>query len=140
MVWALVSLASAFSLFAATVVLRQARSACPGGPGLAVGLCLGAVIGAWALTHTSYTLRYAHLYYREDDEGVGGIEFSGNAAPDYFDFAYVAFTVGMCFQVSDVAITSRAIRRTALGHAILSFAYNTAILALSLNLLSGLLG
>ena len=95
---------------------------------------------AWVLTHTSYTLRYAHLYYREDSEGVGGVEFPGNAAPDYFDFAYVAFTIGMCFQVSDVIVTSRNIRRTILSHAILSFAYNTAILALSLNLLTGMLG
>jgi uncharacterized membrane protein len=89
---------------------------------------------SWFVTHTSYTLRYAHLYYREDDEGIGGVEMPGSEKPTYFDFAYFAFTLGMCFQVSDMTITSGQIRRAALGHAMLSFAYNTFILAFTLNL------
>jgi len=93
---------------------------------------------AWSLTHTSYTLRYAHLYYR-DEGGVGGLVFPGDRPPDDFDFAYFAYTIGMCFQVSDVVITSWQIRRAVLGHAVLSFAYNTVILALALNLLFGVL-
>ena len=139
-VWAIVSIASTFSLFAAVVVLRHAKSMSPGESALLIGLCLAAVVGSWSLTHTTYTLRYAHLYYRDDDEGEGGLTFPGERAPDYVDFAYFAFTVGMCFQVSDVVITSPLIRRTVLTHALLSFAYNTAILALALNLLAGLLG
>ncbi len=103
-------------------------------------LCLLAVVFAWLLTHTACTLRYAHLYYRDDREGVGGLTFPGERPPDYLDFAYFAFTVGMCFQVSDVTITSRLIRRAVTGHALLSFAYNTAVLALALNLLTGLVG
>jgi uncharacterized membrane protein len=98
------------------------------------------VVSSWCLTHTVYTLRYAHLYYRDDATGEGGLTFPGEDCPNYFDFAYFAFTVGMCFQVSDVVICSAAIRRAVLGHSLLSFAYNTAILALALNLLFGLLG
>lgn len=140
-VWGIVLTTSAFSLFAAVVVLRRAKILSPGESALLVGLCLAAVVTAWLLTHTAYTLRYAHLYYREDEhEGEGGLDFPEQQCPDYFDFAYFAFTIGMCFQVSDVVISSRRIRRAVLGHALLSFAYNTAILALALNLLFGLLG
>ena len=93
---------------------------------------------SWTLTHTAFTLRYAHLYYREDDEGIGGVDFPGGAMPTYMDFAYFAFTVGMCFQVSDVQVTSHQIRRAVLLHATMSFLYNTAILAFVLNLVFNL--
>ena len=137
--WILVLLASSFSLFAGAVVLRHARTIEPARSTLLIGLCLAAVITAWSLTHTSFTLRYAHLYYRDDGEGEGGLGFPGERKPDDFDFAYFAFTVGMCFQVSDVVVTSPQIRRAVLGHAVLSFAYNTVIVALVLNLLFGFL-
>ncbi|HEV8246792.1 MAG TPA: DUF1345 domain-containing protein [Polyangiaceae bacterium] len=134
-VWATVLVASAFSLVAAGIVMRAARTLHADAERAAlVGLSLAAVVVAWFMTHTAYALRYAHLYYRDDDEGVGGLEFPGGQAPDYMDFAYFAFTLGMCFQVSDVVITSRGIRRTSLGHTLLAFMYNTAILALALNL------
>jgi uncharacterized membrane protein len=125
-----------FSLFAAAVVMRRAEHLTPTSAalGLLSTLCLSAVIIAWLLVHTAYTLRYAHLYYCDDDEGIGGLEFPGQLRPDALDFAYFAFTLGMCFQVSDVAISNRLIRRAALGHALLSFLFNTAILALALNL------
>jgi uncharacterized membrane protein len=103
-----------------------------------VALCLIAVGLAWTLTHTSYTLRYAHLFYRENDH-EGGLEFPGRDEPDDFDFAYFAFTIGMTFQVSDVGVTSPLIRRTVLAHALLSFAYNTVIIALAINILAGFL-
>jgi len=138
-VWALVLAASSVSLFAAVFVLRQARTLAPGSAALWVALCLIAVVTAWSLTHTAWTLRYAHLYYRDDDEGEGGLVFPGDGKPDLFDFAYFAFTVGMCFQVSDVVITSPTIRRSVLMHSCLSFAYNTAIMALALNLAFGVL-
>jgi uncharacterized membrane protein len=137
---AVVLVSSAFSLFASTVVLRQARALAPHGRDAFVVLCMATVIGAWFLTHTAYTLRYAHLYYRDGGQGEGGLSFPGAAAPEYIDFAYFAFTIGMCFQVSDVAISSSAIRRTVLSHSILSFAYNTAIVAVALNLVLGVLG
>ncbi len=137
-VWAVATLASTFSLFAAVVVLRQAhRIAAPGRAMIWVVLCLFAVALSWLLTHTLWALRYAHLYYRDDEEGVGGLSFPGDRAPDAFDFAYFAFTVGTCFQTSDVSITSPQIRRSVLFHATLSFAYTTAIIALALNLAFG---
>ena len=95
---------------------------------------------AWAIGHTAFTFRYAHLFYREDDEGIGGVTFSGANDPTYFDFAYFAFTIGMCFQVSDASVTSCQIRRAVLVHAVLSFAYNTLILAFVLNLVFGAVG
>jgi uncharacterized membrane protein len=138
-VWFLVLAASAFSLFAALVVMRNARIAGFETRGVVVALCLLAVAMAWTVTHTSYALRYAHLYYRDDNEGIGGLEFPNEAAPCYFDFAYFAFTVGMCFQVSDVVVSSPQIRRAVLGQALLAFVYNTTIMALALNLVFGLL-
>ena len=140
-VWVIAILASGFSLFATALVLRSARTSGARVRGrLFVVLCLAAVVTAWALTHTAYTLRYAHLYYRDDHDGVGGLTFPGNTPPAYFDFAYFAFTIGMCFQTADVTITSRRIRRAVMGHAVLSFAYNTTILATAVSLIVGFLG
>jgi len=137
----MVIIGSVFSLFAAAVVKghpeRFARTATE--LDLLSVFCLAAVVIAWLLVHTAYTLRYAHLYYRDDENGIGGLEFPGGEPPDALDFAYFAFTLGMCFQVSDVPITSRAIRRSSLGHALLSFLFNTAILALALNVVFGAL-
>jgi uncharacterized membrane protein len=133
----LVIVTSAVSLLATAVILRQARACPPAMRELFVALCILAVAAAWVLTHTAYALRYAHLYYRDDQEGVGGLSLPGDAAPAYLDFAYFAFTIGMCFQVSDVAISSPQIRRAVLGHSVLSFLYNTAILATAINLAVG---
>jgi uncharacterized membrane protein len=138
-VWFLVLGASTSSLFAAAGLMRHARVVAPQGGPVLIAASLLAVITAWFLTHTAFTLRYAHLYYRDDDEGEGGLLFPGDRKPSDFDFAYFAFTVGMCFQVSDVTVSSPQIRRAVLGHALLSFAYNTVILALALNLLFGML-
>jgi uncharacterized membrane protein len=137
LVWLLVILASGFSLFATAIVLRGARAQVPEARQAFIGLCIVAVASAWMLTHTAYTLRYAHLYYRDDGDGEGGLVFPGDTPPDFLDFAYFAFTIGMCFQVSDVAIANRGIRRTVLGHSLLSFAYNTVILATAINLVAG---
>jgi uncharacterized membrane protein len=136
-VWVLVLAASFFSLFAGVFVLRHAKDCGADKGALLVVLCVVAIVASWALTQTAYTLRYAHLYYRDDDEGEGGLTFPGDRKPDDLDFAYFAFTIGMCFQVSDVAITSPQIRRAVLSQALLSFTYNTVILALVLNLLFG---
>jgi uncharacterized membrane protein len=95
-------------------------------------LTLAAIVLAWVVAHTVYTLRYAHLYYGRG--GHKGLQFPGDEQPADTDFAYFSFTVGMCFQVSDVVVTSTICRRAVLLHAVLSFIYNTAILALALNL------
>lgn len=139
LVYLLVLITSAVSLFSAVALARNADVVAASEGRFLPFLSLLTVAVSWGMTHTAYTLRYAHLYYRDDDEGIGGLEFPGTPEPAYFDFAYFGFTLGMCFQVSDAVITSTQIRRTALLHALLSFAYNTAILALALNLAFGTL-
>jgi len=106
-------------------------------------LAITAVVISWWLVHTIFTLRYAHLYYdTSTDDGqvlkVGGLEFPDTKEPDFLDFVYFGFVVGMTFQVSDVQITDRIIRRLCLVHGLISFAFNTAIVALSINVISGL--
>jgi uncharacterized membrane protein len=135
-VWAVAVLGSTVSLFAATVALRNARSMAPQSERELALLCLLAVVTAWILCHTTYTVRYAHLYYRDDGD-LGGLGFPGTEMPCYLDFAYYAFTVGMCFQVSDVTVTQHRMRQATLGHALLSFVFNTVVLALALSLLFG---
>ena len=99
------------------------------------------VIASWTLTHTMFALHYAHHYYGDGpepgDDDRGGLAFPGGEAPDYWDFVYFAFVVGMTCQVSDVQVTSRAMRRMTLIHGVLSFFFNAIILALAVNLLAG---
>jgi uncharacterized membrane protein len=105
-------------------------------------MSLIAVICSWMLVHTVFGLRYAHTYYGDPDgptgpkPHAGGLEFPGNRDPDYMDFAYFSFVIGMTFQVSDVVITSRDFRKLVLAHGMLSFGFNTVILALTLNTVS----
>lgn len=129
----LVLLTSGSSLLSTIALMHRANDAM-------VALSIADVLLSWTLTHTAFALRYAHLYYRPDDEGVGGVDFPGDAKPAYLDFAYLAFTVGMCFQVSDTSVSSPQIRREVLLHAALSFVYNVAILAFVVNVLGGLAG
>jgi uncharacterized membrane protein len=136
-VYFLVLIASTVSFFAAVALSREAKTLSPDAARQLCWVCLATVGSSWALLHTAFTLRYGHLYYREDSEGIGGVEFPGGAKPSYFDFAYFAFTIGMCFQTSDVCVTSPQIRRAVLLHAVIAFAYNTAILAFVLNFVLG---
>jgi hypothetical protein len=103
-----------------------------GGLYVAVMAALG-VISAWGVLHSSFALHYAYLYYRSE-KSAGGLEFPNEQNPDQLDFAYFAFTIAVSFAVSDVNVTDRTVRRAVLGHQILSFFYNTAILALVINL------
>jgi len=102
---------------------------------LLAALALVSVFLSWALVHTVYTLKYARLYYAGTP---GGIDFNGTGAPDYHDFAYLAFTIGMTFQISDTNLQSKQIRRTVLRHAWLSFPLVTVIIATAINLVAGL--
>jgi uncharacterized membrane protein len=138
-VWALVVVASAMSLFAAAVALREAKQMTHGESTVLIALSLYAVMAAWTVTHTAYTLRYAHLYYGDGDPG-SGMTFPGGECPNDMDFAYFSFCIGICYQVSDISVTTGRIRRAVLGHSILSFAYNTVVLALALNLAFSFLG
>jgi uncharacterized membrane protein len=97
---------------------------------------------SWMLTHAVFALRYAHEFYtRTGDAEVpdGGLEFPREPNPDYWDFLYFSAVLGMTFQVSDVQITSRKFRRLATLHGLLGFMFNTVIVALTVNLASGLL-
>ncbi|MDB4986702.1 MAG: putative transrane protein [Myxococcaceae bacterium] len=126
------------SLFAVLVAMRKADSLWPSHQAVVVGSLIAAV-SSWLLMHTSYALHYAHLFYRDDGDEKA-LLFPACDAPSGMDFAYFSFTLGMCYQVSDVSIQSTRVRRAALGHALLSFVFNTAVLALTLNLVLGSLG
>lgn len=95
-----------------------------------------AVSGSWTLLHTAYALHYARLYYGSGEEAYG-LKFPGEEAPDDLDFVYFSFTIGMTFQTADVDTTRGPMRRAVLLHAIISFIYNTTILALTITLLFG---
>lgn len=138
--------AACTSVFAVAYFLGTAKGLTKGGLTAHVLVALVTVIGSWCLIHTIFALHYAHLYYRDGENGsnsarrAGGLEFPREPAPDYLDFAYFSFVIGMTCQVSDVQITDRGIRRLALFHGLVSFAFNTVILALSINIVSGLFG
>jgi uncharacterized membrane protein len=135
-VWLAALGSSLVSLFSAIYVIQEVQ-AYPHRH-LWQGLSLAAIALSWVLTHTAFTLRYAHLYYH--GRTTGGLEFPGEEAPCDSDFAYFSFTIGMCFQVSDVQVTTARVRREVLLHALLSFIHNTVILALCLNVITGMLG
>ena len=109
---------------------------------LHLGLSIAALLLSWMLIHTVFAFHYARRYYAPASVrgGVtGGLTFPGVEQPDYFDFAYYAFVVGMTSQVSDVSVTTAHMRRTTLAHGILSFIFNMAVLAMSINVISGVL-
>ena len=98
------------------------------------------VVLAWTFTHIIFTLHYANLYYRPHKDGVpGGLDFPGDEPPDYRDFLYYAFVIGCAAQTADVATTSRDMRLVSLAHGVIAFAFNTAILALMINVGASLL-
>jgi uncharacterized membrane protein len=104
-----------------------------GSPALGIALTGATVVLSWTFTHIVFTLHYANVYYKPDEDGPGGLSFPGHRAPDYRDFLYYAFVIGCACQTGDVATTSHAMRRLTLLHGIVAFAFNTAILALMIN-------
>jgi uncharacterized membrane protein len=138
---AIVLASIAFGFAAAVEILGKGPNVPASDRGLALGIGISAVVLGWVLIHTTFIFRYAHLFYYDDDDdgnATRGLTFPGTRDPDDYDFAYFSFVVGMTFQVSDVQITDPAVRRVVLLHGLISFAYNTAILALVVNLASGL--
>ncbi len=131
------------SLFGAGMLFSQAKNMT--GTAIIFPVVLAALTLAlsWFLVHTLLAVHYTHLYYNPRDsdpaEKDPGLDFPGGKEPDFIDFAYFSFVIGMTFQVSDVQITSRAMRRTALVHSLLAFLFNTVILAFSINLATTLL-
>lgn len=127
--------ASVVSLVAVGLVLVRAGHSSGLTKGLLVGLGVVSVVLGWAVVHTVFSLRYAKLYY----EGrPGGVDFNEEKSPCYTDFAYLALTIGMTFQVSDTDLQTKQIRRTALGHAVLSYMFGALIVATTINLVAGL--
>jgi uncharacterized membrane protein len=127
--------AAVVSLVAVALVLASAAKTSGTAESLRVGLGLASVVVSWGLVHTVYTLRYARLYYAGAD---GGVDFNEPTPPAYRDFAYLSFTIGMTFQVSDTAISDREVRATALRHGLLSFVFATGIIATTINLVASL--
>ncbi|HEV8223122.1 MAG TPA: DUF1345 domain-containing protein [Streptosporangiaceae bacterium] len=127
--------ASVVSLAAVTLVLAGAHHAHGVARVELASIGLTTVAVSWFTVHTIFMLRYALLYYAEP---AGGIDFGSDDPPSYRDFAYLALTLGMTFQVSDTALRSTALRATALRHALLSYLFGAIILAVAINLVAGL--
>lgn len=133
------------SLGAVAFLLVKKTNAHGGGLSVSALLAAGTVVCSWVLVHTMLTMHYAYLYYRTPGSrrvqaNPQGLSFPGHGEPDYLDFAYFSFVIGMTSQVSDVTIASREIRRWALLHGLIAFAFNAAIVAVSVNVISGLFG
>lgn len=131
----LLLVAALASLVSVGFVLARAAHTSGGSELLRVGLGVLSVVLSWTVVHTIFTLRYARLYYYGAD---GGIDFNQDEPPDYGDFAYVAFSIGMTFQVSDTSLSGREMRRTALKHALLSYLFGTGVLATTINLVASI--
>ena len=129
--------ASVASLLAVAFVLVGARNLTGFAKAGYVVLAVASVVVAWAAVHTVYALRYARLYYAEP---IGGVDFHADDQPDYRDFAYLALTIGMTFQVSDTDLTVKPIRRLAIQHALLSYVFGAVIVALMINIVGSLAG
>ena len=145
--WVISSLVIAgacLSLLAIAFLLKNAKGSSASLLTLRLALVAGTIVSSWLLTHTVFALHYAHGCYRDDSatpiaDEIGGLDFPSEKQPDYWDFLYFSLVIGMTSQVSDVQITSRQLRRLALVHGVLSFFFNTVILALSINLIAGLI-
>ena len=130
-------LASVASLAAVVVVLVQAAAANGAEKAILAAMAVLSVGLSWLLVQTLYTLRYASLFYGDP---IGGIDFNQDDPPAYVDFAYLAFTLGMTYQVSDTNLTGRVMRATVLRHGLLSYVFGSVILASTINLVVGLSG
>jgi uncharacterized membrane protein len=130
------------SVAAIVMMLQTAKGLSPAQRTEHLVLAITALACSWLLMHTIFAFRYAHRYYQELLEpgpNGGGLEFPGQLDPDYFDFLYSAYVVGMTSQVSDVQVTSREMRRLTLVHSVTAFAFNMVVLALSINVIAGAL-
>jgi uncharacterized membrane protein len=130
------------SMAALAVIQKSLKSADGDALALYLGLIVTTIVLSWSLVHTAFSLHYAHAYYGptddlEDADGlIGGLEFPSENQPDYWDFMYFAYVVGMTCQVSDVQVSGRLLRRLTLIHGIVAFFFNTIILALTINIVA----
>ena len=140
-VYFIILLSSLASLFAVSLLIIYSDKAETSAI-LYVPIAIIGMLLSWMMVHITFTFHYAHLYYDDDEEGnshkhAGGLNFPNETKPDYIDFAYFSFVIGMTFQVSDVQISARPLRRTVLFHSLLSFVLNTFVVALTINLIAG---
>jgi len=125
--------AAVVSLSAVVFALVSSNSDGSTTSAFAIGLSIVTILCSWVLVNTVYALKYARLYYEGDN---GGIDFHQDPEPAYSDFAYVAFTVGMTFQLSDTDVSDTVMRKAVLAHSLLAFVFGTGILAAALNLVA----
>jgi uncharacterized membrane protein len=131
----IVTAASVASLLGALFALHKAKQNVPEVQTLLLtSLAIGTVIVSWLAINVDFTLRYAHLFYSDP---VGGVDFNGVDEPDYRDFAYLAFTIGMTYQVSDTNLLTSRFRRVLLLHALLSYLFGVVIIAAVINVSAG---
>lgn len=108
-----------------------------------LALSILTIVSSWLVVHTIFALRYAHAYYQDhktlQECKAEGLDFPGEEEPDYWDFLYFSFVIGMTSQVSDVEVTSRSLRRLSLLHGVLSFFFNTTIVAMTINIIAGVI-
>ena len=126
--------ASVASLIGVAFALLKAAASTGPAHALITAVAVASVVLSWASVHAVFTLRYARLYYT----GGGGIDFHAAERPDYGDFAYVALTIGMTFQVSDTDLNAKSIRMAALRHALLSYLFGVVVVAMTINVVAGL--
>jgi uncharacterized membrane protein len=132
-------MASLVSLVGVGFALLKASQETGGIQAAITAVAVVSVVLSWLAVHTVFTLRYARQYYAENAGEGGGIDFHGTEPPDYRDFAYIAFTLGMTYQVSDTDVGSREIRRTVLRHALISYVFGVSVVAVVVNVVASLL-
>jgi uncharacterized membrane protein len=126
------SIASVGAIFAQLAVVERSAY------GIYGTLAVVTVVLSWLFIHTIFALHYAHDYYG-GGRHTGGLQFPEDNKPDYWDFVYFAFVIGMTFQVSDVAVTQKSIRRMVVAHGVLSFFFTTAFIAMTVNIAAGVI-
>jgi uncharacterized membrane protein len=142
----LTCLAAAASIGAIGAQLGIARGVWGLDKGLHIGLAAATIVSAWLLIHLVFAFHYAHEYYDEYEarpgkaaELRGGLVFPETQNPDYLDFIYFSYVIGTSAQTADISVSSRAMRRTVIVHCVLAFFFNSAVLALTINLVAGLI-
>jgi uncharacterized membrane protein len=139
----LAAIASIGAIIAQLAIVKDFSGALKG---LHIALAAATIISAWFFIHLTYALHYAHEYFDEyfdhpdrPSSDRGGLKFPGDDDPDYFDFLYFSYVIGVASQTADVELCSREMRRVALGHCVLAFFFNSAVLALTINIAAGLI-
>jgi uncharacterized membrane protein len=140
----LLSVTAAIAILLTIVFELHGIKDLPPKAGLRVTLAVGTILLSWFFMNTIFALHYAHGYYGDADpsqgyQPAGGLVFPGQRKPDYWDFLYFSFVVGMTFQVSDVQIEDHALRRDVLAHGVLAFFFNVIVMALTINIVAGLI-